>query len=100
MAKGYAIVLLDVRDHGLYVEYARRATEIEGRYGGRAVVAGEAAEVVEGVWPSGRVVVLEFPSLQAARDWYADPDYRDLIPMRHRAAASHMLFMEEFAPAG
>ena len=98
MTRAYAVALLDVRDPALYAEYARRATEIEARHGGRSLIAADAAEVVEGDWPSGRVVVLEFPSMEAARAWYADPEYRELIPTRHRATDSRILFVEGFTP--
>lgn len=96
LQKGYCIVLLDVIDRDLYAEYAQRATEIEAAHGGRALVAADAVHVAEGSWPSERVVVLEFPSLQAARDWYTDPEYADLIPMRQRATNSSVLFVEGF----
>lgn len=96
MAKGYVVVLLDVVDADLYVEYARRATEIESRYGAVALVAATAAEVVEGEWPAERIVVLEFPSLDAAREWYRDPDYQELIPLRHQATESRVLLVEGF----
>jgi uncharacterized protein (DUF1330 family) len=98
MPKGYAVVLLDVQDHDLYVEYARGATEVEARYGGRPLVVGDAAEVVEGRWPSERIVVLEFPSLDQARAWYADPEYQALVPLRHRATTSRILLMDGFIP--
>ena len=100
MTVAYAVVLLDVRDRVIYGEYARRATEIEARHGGRPLVVADAEEVVEGDWPSGRVVVLEFPSLEAARAWYSDPEYGELIPMRHRATDSRILFVEGFEPTG
>ena len=100
--KGYAIVLLDVKDAARYAEYARAATEVEARYGGRPLVVadavGDAAEVVDGTWPTKRVVVIEFPSLQHARDWYSDPAYRDLIPLRHEATVSNVLLVEGFLP--
>jgi uncharacterized protein (DUF1330 family) len=98
MPKGYVVVLLDVRDHDLYVEYARSATEIEARFGGRPVVAGDAVEVVEGHWPAQRIVILEFPSIDHARAWHADPDYQTLIPLRHRSTTSQILFIEGFSP--
>ena len=98
MRKGYAVVLLDVRDHDLYVEYARRATEVEARFGGRPVAVGDAEEVVEGCWPSERIVVLEFPSLDQARAWYADPDYQALVPLRQQATTSRILLIEGFIP--
>jgi uncharacterized protein (DUF1330 family) len=94
MRKGYAVVLLDVADAGLYREYARRATEIEQRHGAVPLIASAADEVVDGSWPAERVVVLEFPSFDDARAWYIDPDYQDLIPMRHRATTSTVLLVE------
>lgn len=93
---GYVVVLLDVIDHDRYLEYARRATEIETRYGGRPLVAAEALEFVEGTWPDDRIVILEFPSLDHARAWYNDPDYQELIQLRHQATSSRILFVSGF----
>ena len=96
MRKGYAVILLDVHNQDWYVDYARRATEIEARHSGRPLVASDAREVVEGEWPAQRTVILEFPSLDHARAWYKDPEYQDLIPLRHRATSSRILFVEGF----
>ena len=95
--KGYAVVLLDVLDSDLYLEYAARATEIEARYGGRPIVVGDVAEVVEGNWPAERLVILEFPSLEQARAWYKDPEYQALIPLRRQATQSRVLFIDGFS---
>jgi len=96
VAKGYAVVLLDVLDQEIYVDYGRRATTIESRYGGKPLVASDVNEVVEGEWPSERVVILEFPSIEQARAWYADPDYQELIAMRHQATVSSIAFVGGF----
>ncbi|MCP3994796.1 MAG: DUF1330 domain-containing protein [bacterium] len=93
MAKAYVVVLLDVKDQDLYVEYAKRATEIEDRHGGRAIVAAEVSEIAEGAWPSERLVVLEFPTMDHARAWYEDPEYQTLIPMRRAATDSTLAFV-------
>ncbi len=100
MAKGYAVILLDVRDADLYVKYAKKATSVEARHEGRPIVVGDAEEVVEGMWPSERLVILEFPSLEHARGWYSDPDYQALIPTRHQATRSQILFIEGFENKG
>lgn len=100
MKKGYAVILLDVQDRDRYVEYARRATEIEDRHGGRPLVVSGALEVIEGEWPAERTVILEFPSIDHVRAWYTDPDYQDLIPLRHGATSSRILFTEGFLDAG
>ena len=99
MKKGYAVILLDVRDHDRYVEYARRATEIEDRHGGRPLVVSDAREVIEGEWPAERTVILEFPSIEHVRAWYHDPEYQDLIPLRHGATSSRILFAKGFLDA-
>ena len=99
MPKGYAIILLDVLDADAYLRYAREATAIEARYGGRPLVADDARHVVEGDWPAGRVVVLEFPTIDAAQAWYHDPDYQTIIPLRQTAATSRIVFVEGFVPA-
>ena len=78
----------------LYGEYARKATAIETRYGGRPIVVGDATEVVDGTWPARRIVILEFPSLDHAREWYSDPEYQMLIPLRHVATDSRVLLIE------
>ena len=96
MKKGYAVVLLDVHDEDKYVEYARLATEIEDRHGGRPLVVSNALEVVEGERPAERTVILEFPSIEHVRAWYSDPDYQELIPLRQDATSSHVLFVEGF----
>lgn len=98
MAKGYAVILLDVRDADCYTAYAERATSIEVRYGGRPLVAGDAKEVIDGTWPAQRIVILEFPSIEQARRWYSDPEYKTLIPLRHQATQSHILLIEEHEP--
>ena len=49
--------------------------------------------MLEGQRPS-RVVVVEFPSKQAIKDWYNDPGYQPLIAKRHAAARSVMIVVE------
>ena len=52
--------------------------------------------MIEGDWPAERVVVLEFPSMHAVRDWYRDPEYAALIELRQRATTAAVLFVEGF----
>ena len=92
------MILLDVKNAELYGEYARAASAIEARHGGRPLVVGDVSEVVEGRWPAERVVILEFPSMEDLRGWYEDPEYRALIPDRRQATDSRILFMEGWEP--
>ena len=67
----------------------------------RAVPAAPSgAETLEGDGPPGRLVVLEFPDLAAARRFYESPEYRAIIGIRHRAATSRLVLVEGHAPGG
>ncbi len=50
-------------------------------YGLKPLVMYGGLEAVEGPAPEG-IVLLEFPTAQAARDWYNSPDYQ--AAMQHR----------------
>jgi uncharacterized protein (DUF1330 family) len=63
--------------------YIDRIQDTMDPYGGRFVVHGAEVEVLEGEWP-GTVVILEFPDVGAARDWYASPAYQEILPLRTR----------------
>ena len=56
--------------------------------------AGE-MDVVEGTTPAGRVmVVVEFPSLEAARAWYNDPEYAPLIKLRQTGSEAEIVLVD------
>jgi len=63
-------------------------------YGGRYRVRGGTHEVLEGEWHPTRLVVLEFPSVDAAKRWYASPEYGDVKPIRLEHAVSDMVLVE------
>jgi uncharacterized protein (DUF1330 family) len=90
----YVIVNIDVRDPVRYEDYKRQAAPTVAAYGGRYVVRGGAAEVLEGTWVPKRVVVLEFPSMARAREWYRSADYAPARTLRHATAASEMILVE------
>lgn len=69
--------------HSDVLEYIERIQDTMDPYGGRFVVHGPEVDVMEGQWP-GTVVILEFPSMQAAHDWYASPAYQAILPLRTR----------------
>jgi len=88
MAYGYVIAQISVKDPEAYREYVAQVTPIVARFGGEYLVRGGKAETVEGAAPGERTVVIRFPSLQAARDWYSSPDYADTKKLRQAASTS------------
>lgn len=93
MPKGYIIGHITVNDPDAYAEYIRRDTPILERLGGRFVVRGGASEVPEGT-SHDRHVVIEFPSYEAAKTAYHDPEYQEVAEIRRRSAESVIILVE------
>jgi uncharacterized protein (DUF1330 family) len=92
--RGYAVAhLREVRAHTDVVTYLR---EIDGTlqpYGGRFIIHGGPATVVEGPW-SGNLIVIEFPDPGSAAAWYASEAYQAILPLRLRHAQGWALLVE------
>jgi len=83
---GYVITNFQVTDLELYASYAARASATVAAYGGEYLARGGATHTLEGDLPAGRVVIIRFPTLEAATAWYHSPEYVELRGIRQRAA--------------
>ena len=90
----YVIVEIDVLDPAGYEEYKKLAGATVEKYGGKYIVRGGRTEVLEGSWRPKRIVVLQFESMQRAREWLNCEEYRDPRKMRHRTAETKMILVE------
>ena len=88
MAKGYVIANVSVADAAAYEAYRSRTAAIIAHYGGRFLVRGGAVEVREGEPGIGRLVILEFPSVEAARTFYDSPEYQAILPIRFKCRST------------
>ena len=93
MPKGYWIAHATVTDQAKYDEYrAGVATPFE-KYGAKFLVRGGAAEVLEGA-AKKRHIVVEFPSVQAARDCFTSPEYQAAKAKRKGASENDVIIVE------
>ena len=90
MPKGYVIAEVEVTDPALYDEYRGKVQATVDAYGGRFLVRGGEAKRLEGNRPLRRLVVLEFPSVEQAQNWYDSKEYGPLKELRFRAANAHL----------
>jgi len=68
------------------------------RYGGRYIVRGGAIELIEGERdPKRRLVIVEFPSIQRAHEWYRSPEYAEALKVRAGALTRTLTFVEGVA---
>jgi uncharacterized protein (DUF1330 family) len=95
MAKGYWIANVDVRDADGYKAYVAMLPDIFRKYGGRYTTRGGRTECVEGKSRS-RIVVIEFPSFEAAMTCYRSPEYAKAIAMRQAAADADLIVIEGY----
>ena len=84
----------DVRDLEALQEYRRRNTDAVANHGGRFLVRGGDASVLEGEWPTRRIVLMEFPDADAARAWWESEEYEAIKPLRRGASDTNIILVE------
>jgi uncharacterized protein (DUF1330 family) len=90
----YVIAEVSVTDPDVYEEYKPLAGASVVANGGSYEVRGGAVESLEGEPVTGRIVVLRFDSMEAARDWYNGDGYQAALPLRQAAAQSRVFIVE------
>ena len=90
----YVIAEVDVQDAALFDEYRKLVPPTITQYGGKYVVRGGATETKEGGWAPKRVVVLEFPTMTRAREWYHSGEYAPALATRLKCANSRVILVE------
>ena len=91
----YAISEVEILDEAQAERYGELAAASIAKYGGRYLVRGARPQVPEGEWPlDERVVIVEFPTLERLREWYASPEYAEALEISQTALARRLLFVE------
>lgn len=90
----YILVDCKVTDPVKYEDYKRLAQASVQSHGGKYLVRGGQAEVLEGDWTPNRVVVLEFPTLEQARAFHDSADYDAARAARQGAAQMNMVLVD------
>ncbi|MHC2251792.1 DUF1330 domain-containing protein [Bradyrhizobium embrapense] len=94
----YVISEVEMRDAAAFAAYRTQAAKTIEQYGGRYVVRGGAAELVEGGPPPNAIVIVEFPTMARLREWYASPEYAEALRHRQTALDRRLIFVEGVPP--
>ena len=93
----YVVVTVErVKDAAAFQEYADKVAPIIAKHGGRYIVSDKSPELREGEFPFARLVIVEFASMEAAREWYDSPEYQAIIPIRRRGIDANIVIAREF----
>lgn len=95
MAKGYWVASVDVTDMDEYQKYRAALAAPFRKFGGRFLTRGGQSDPVEGKLRS-RVVLIEFPSYEAARDCYRSPEYEAARALRLAASNADIVILEGY----
>jgi uncharacterized protein (DUF1330 family) len=93
----YLIVdITKIADEEMYASYRSRVSIGLKEAGGEYLVRGGAVQVLEGDWSPNRIVVVRFPSKDAAKQWWDSADYAELKQMRQAATLTNMILVPGF----
>ncbi|WP_443631700.1 DUF1330 domain-containing protein [Candidatus Njordibacter sp. Uisw_056] len=92
---GYIVVDVNIKDMEGFMEYVSRIPEIIGKHGGRFIVKGAEPNVVrESSNIPQYLVVIEFPSVEAADSFIEERSKSDLIEIFNRSTEGRILRVE------
>lgn len=87
----YMIARVNVTDWDQYNEYIKVTPGIISKYDGRFIVRGGEMVTLEGPEEKWRIVVVEFPDLAKAKEFYYSPEYTDAKKIREGAALAQFV---------
>ena len=90
----YIIATINITNPEKYAEYAKLAAPASQKHGGRFLVRGGRKTALEGDIPFQRIVVSEFPDVEAAKRFYHSVEYQAAKQKRLGAADFHMIVVE------
>ena len=99
--KAYVLVHIQVEDFDrFFAEYVPGLGELFGKHGAQVLVATGEPDTVEGELSGNWHVVLEFPSMDAAKAWYTDADYQPLrdLRMNELTSSGSLSFVSAYKP--
>ena len=90
----YVLVDIDVHDPEGYTAYIQAAPATVALYGGKYLARGGRTEVLEGEVHPARTVILEFDTIERAKQWLNSPEYAPARSQRHKTAHTKMIIVE------
>jgi len=92
--RAYLLVQADVTNEQRYADYVKIAPDIVQKYGGRYLARGGRSLTLEGPPARSRVVVIEFPSYEAAERFYRSAEYTEARKLREGSASAQFVIVE------
>lgn len=90
----YIIARVNVTDMDQYKEYTKVTPAVIAEFGGKFLARGGEIITLEGPEQTHRVVLIEFPSLEKAQEFYNSPEYGEAKNLRKGAATASFIAVD------
>jgi uncharacterized protein (DUF1330 family) len=94
MMKAFVVAAETPKDENMFSEYRKAVPATLEVFGGKFIVRGGNLKLLEGEWLHPRLVIIEFPSREAAEGWYRSPEYQKIIGLRLSSAVTNFVIVE------
>jgi uncharacterized protein (DUF1330 family) len=95
---GYFIAEVEVSDTEKMQQYGSKVAATLAPFNHHYLVRSHSIQALEGEPPKGGVVIIEFDSVEKAREWYNSPAYQAILPIRQSAAKSRIFLVDGVPP--
>ena len=90
----YIVVEVEIHNPAEYEDYKKLTPGSLKNYQGKFIVRGGKTETLEGDWSPQRFVMIQFPTLELAKAWWASEEYAPAKALRQRTASTKMIVVE------
>ena len=97
----YLFIRTKIHDPEQYAKYIAAVRELSAKWQSRYIVRSRPVEVLEGspdAWGDHLLLVSEWPSVEAAREFWTSDAYRKVKELRAGAGDVHVVLCEQLAP--
>jgi uncharacterized protein (DUF1330 family) len=96
-AAGYLIANIDVKHPAKFEECREKVMPLIEKFGGRYLISGENVRRLEGNLPLQRLVILEFPTIEAAQSFYESAEYQPILKLRLAGTRSDLVLAHGYS---
>jgi uncharacterized protein (DUF1330 family) len=90
----YFLALIGIHDPDRYERYLAGYDAVFEKFEGRILSVEDSPTVLEGDWPAGRTVLIEFPNEEELLRWYRSQEYRGLAVHRTEASVCRVAILK------
>ena len=93
----YLIANVDIKDAEKFRDYMKATPSVIKQFRGKFLVRGGDFEICEGNWNPKRLVLVEFESMQKAKEFYDSPEYKAIIDLHRSSAYTEWVFVDRLS---